>query len=156
MVKIIIYLCNHFLQNFYIQNQNLLFIPIEILPSVQIYSTVGHKNKEVIMILAALNKNTLCFFYEHEKMVQHRYVAFFILMYQSICQTDKRCNYQNICVKVRLFDLQVKKNCGLLLIKAYEQIFPWLIGFTLVKVILRSRIDDHQTFISFSTINTFY
>ena len=145
-----------FLQDFYIQNLNLLFIAIKIcLVCKLIVELVGHKNKEVIMILAALNKNTLCFFYEHEKMVQHRYVAFFILMYQSICQTDKRCNYQNICVKVRLFDLQVKKNCGLLLIKAYEQIFPWLIGFTLVKVILRSRIDDHQTFISFSTINTF-
>ena len=44
--------------------------------SCAINSTVEHKNKEVIMILAALNKNTLCFFYEHEKMVQHRYVAF--------------------------------------------------------------------------------
>jgi len=143
MVKIMIYLCNHFLQNFYIQNLNLLFIPIEILPSVQIYSTVGHrmsgnKNKEVIMILAALNKNTLCFFYEHENMVQHRYVVFFILMYQNICQADKRCNHQSIRVKGRLSDLQVKKSCGLLLIKAYELIFPLLIGFT-----LRIRIDDH-------------
>ena len=90
------------------------------------------------MILAALNKNTLCFFYEHENMVQHRYVVFFILMYQNICQADKRCNYQNIGVKGRLSDLQVKKSCGLLLIKAYELIFPWLIGFT-----LRIRIDDY-------------
>ena len=44
----------------------------------------------------------------------------------------------NIGVKVRLSDLQVKNSCGLLLIKAYEQIFPWLIDFT-----LRSPIDDH-------------
>ena len=130
MVKIIIYLCNHFLQNFYIQILNLLFIPMKIcLLCKSIIELVGHKNKDVIMILAALNKNTLCSFYEHEKMVQHRYVKFFILMYQSICQTDKRCNYQNVCVKVRLFDLQAKKSCGLLLIKAYEQIFPRLIGF---------------------------
>ena len=67
-----------------------------------------------------------------------KYQNNFILMYQNICQADKRCNYQNIRVKGRLSDLQVKKSCGLLLIKAYELIFPWLIGFT-----LRIRIDDH-------------
>ena len=76
-------------------------------------------------------------------------------MYQSICQTDKRCNYKNIGEKVKLFNLQVKKSCGLLLIKAYEQIFPWLIGFTFVKEILRSRIDDHKIFITLSTLVTF-